>query len=290
MKSLGFYTFLFFEKLISVLPLSFSYLLSYFFYIILNYILKYRKDIVIQNLKNSFPDKSEEDIMLLRKKYMKIMADLIIESLRFSKMTKENFLKHFEFKNLELLDELYNKNKSVFVACGHTGSWELAAMVLPLVCKHKVFAIYQPQKNQLFDEYIKKIRGSFGLELLASKQAYKNFISNRNILTLNYILGDQSPSKDGDNYWTNFLNQETAFFTGLEKMSKSLDFAVVFLRIIRRKRSNYMLEFQLLTKDAKQSESGEISELYVRALENLILEYPENWLWSHRRWKHKRIN
>lgn len=290
MKSLGFYTFLFFEKLISVLPLSFSYLLSDFLYIILNYIIKYRKDVVIQNLKNSFPDKSQDEILLLRKKYMKIMADLIIESLRFSKMTKENFLKHFEFKNLELLDELYKKNKSVFVACGHTGSWELAAMVLPLVSKHKVFAIYQPQKNQLFDNYIKKLRSSFGLKLLASKQSYKSFIANRNELTLNYILGDQSPSKDGDNYWTNFLNQETAFFTGLEKMSKSLDFAVVFLRIIRKKRSNYMLEFQLLTEDTKQTAPGEISELYVRALENLILEYPENWLWSHRRWKHKRIN
>lgn len=290
MKRLGFYTFMFFEKLISVMPLSFLYLLSDFLYLILNYVVKYRKEVVIQNLKNSFPQKSEQEIKILHKKYMRIMADLIIESLKFSKMNEKDFLKHFEFKNIELLDNLYKNNKSVFVACGHTGSWELAAMVLPLICKHKVYAIYQPQKNIYFDNYIKKIRGSFGLELLASQQAYRRFIENKDKLTLNFILGDQSPSRDGDNYWTNFLNQETAFFTGLEKMSKSLGFAVVFLRIIRKKRSNYVLEFELLTEEVKQSRLGEISEMYVRALENLILEFPENWLWSHRRWKHKRMN
>ncbi len=290
MKSLGFYTFLIFEKLISALPLSLLYKFSDFLYFVLSYILKHRKEVVIQNLKNSFPQKSEEEIKLLRKKYMKIMADLIVESLKFSKLSNKKFLKHFEFKNLELLEKLYENNKSIFVACGHTGSWELSAMVLPLICKHKAFAIYQPQKNLYFDKYIKKIRGCFGLELLASQQAYRRFIENRNLLTINYILGDQSPSKDGDNYWTTFLNQETAFFTGLEKMSKSLGFAVVFLRIVRKSRSNYLLEFELLTDDAKQTKTGEISEMYVKALEKLIVEYPENWLWSHRRWKHKRMN
>jgi len=290
MRKIGFFFFVFFEKLISVLPFSFLYILSDFIYIVLFYVVKYRKEVILKNLKNSFPDKTILEISKLHKNYMKIMADLIVESVKSSHMSEMEILSRFEIKNPELIDELFKKRKSLFLACGHTGSWELSAMIIPLITKYKVFAIYQPQTNPYFDTYIKKIRSTFGLNLITSQQAYRKFIECKNELTLNFILADQSPSKDGDNHWTTFLNQETAFFTGLEKMSKSLDFAVVFLRIIRKKRGKYIIEFELLTDKPKETKKGEISEMYVLALEKLIHQYPDNWLWSHRRWKHKRIN
>jgi len=288
MRKIGFYLFLLFERLVSFLPFRLLYIKSDFVYFILYYVLKYRKDIIYQNLKNAFPEKSETEIKLLRKKYMKIMADLIMESVKSSHLSEKAILKRFKFKNLELLQQLYNDKKSAFVVCGHTGSWEMSAMIMPLITKYKCFAIYQPQTNLYFDAYIKKVRGSLGLITVPSQQAYRKFIEHKNETILSYILADQSPSKDGDNYWTTFLNQETAFFTGLEKMSKSLDFAVVFLRIIRTGRGKYTLEFELLTDKPKQTQTGEISEMYANALERLICQYPENWLWSHRRWKHKR--
>ncbi len=216
------------------------------------------------------------------------MADLIIESIKSAHLSEKAILKRFKFNNLELLQQLYNDKKSAFIVCGHTGSWETSGMILPLITKYKVFGIYQPQTNPYFDAYIKKVRGSFGVTPIPSRQAYKKFIEHKNETILSYIVADQSPLKDGDNHWTTFLNQETAFFTGLEKMSKSLDFAVVFLRIIRTGRGKYTLEFELLTDKPKQTQTGEISEMYVRALERLIHQYPENWLWSHKRWKHKR--
>lgn len=257
-------------------------------YFILYYLLKYRKKIIIQNLKNSFPEKTDTEIKTLRKKYIQIMADLIVESIKSAHLTEKAILKRFKFKNLELLKQLYNDNKSVFLVCGHTGSWEMGGMILPLITDFKVFGIYQPQTNPFFDNYMKKVRGSFGVIPVPSQQAYRNFIQNRDEKILSFIVSDQAPSKNGDHHWTTFLNQETAFFTGLEKMSKSLDFAVVFLRIIRVGRGKYTLEFELITDKPKQTEVGEISELYVNALERLIHQYPENWLWSHRRWKHKR--
>ncbi len=290
MKKIGFFSFIFFEKLISVLPFSFLYILSDFIYFVLFYIVKYRKEVILKNLRNSFPNKKNIEISIHHKNYMKIMADLIVESVKSSHLTEKEILNKFEIKNSELIDELYKKKKSIFLACGHTGSWELSAMIIPLITKYKVYAIYQPQTNPYFDTYIKKIRSTFGLNLISSQHSYRKFIENKNELTLNYILADQSPSKDGDNHWTTFLNQETAFFTGLEKMSKSLDFAVVFLRIIRKQRGKYIIEFELLTDNPKETKKSEISEMYVHALEKLIQQYPDNWLWSHRRWKHKRIN
>jgi KDO2-lipid IV(A) lauroyltransferase len=288
MRKLGFIPFLIFERLVSLLPFRLLYIKSDFVYFILYYLVRYRKKIIIQNLGNAFPEKSKTEIKLLSKRFMKIMADLIVESIKSAHMTDKAILKRFKFENLELLKELYTENKSVFVVCGHTGSWEMGGMILPLITDYKVFGIYQPQTNSFFDSYMKKVRGSFGVIPVPSQQAYKKFIQHREEKILSFIVADQAPSKNGDHHWTSFLNQETAFFTGLEKMAKSLDFAVVFLRIIRTGRGKYTLGFELLTDKPKQTEVGEISEMYVNALERLIRQYPENWLWSHRRWKHKR--
>ena len=288
MRKIGFYFFLLFERLASLLPFRFLYIMSDFVYFILNYVLKYRKTIILQNLSNAFPDKSEEEIKLLRKKYMKIMADLILESVKSSHLSEKAILKRFKFSKLELVHKLYDNNKSVFVVCGHTGSWEMSGMILPLITKYKCFGIYQPQTNQFFDAYMKKVRSSFGVIPLPSQQSYKQFIQHKNEVILSFIVADQAPSKNGEHHWTEFLNQETAFFTGLEKMAKSLDFAVVFLNIIRTGRGKYSLEFELLTDHPKLTKTGEISEMYANALERLIRQHPENWLWSHRRWKHKR--
>ncbi len=288
MSKLGFFFFKAIEQLIAILPFRLLYIKSDVVYLIVCYVLQYRKNVIIQNLKNAFPEKSDADIKILRKKYLKIMADLILESVKSSHLSKKSILKRFEFKNLELLKQLYKDKKSVFVVCGHTGSWEMAGMILPLITEYKVFGIYQPQTNPFFDSYMKKVRGSFGVIPLPSQQAYKTFIQHKNETILNFIVADQAPSKDGEHHWTTFLNQETAFFTGLEKMSKNLDFAVVFLRIIRTGRGKYTLEFELLTDHPKDTQVGEISEMYANALEKLICQYPENWLWSHKRWKHKR--
>ncbi|MCX6231522.1 MAG: lysophospholipid acyltransferase family protein [Bacteroidetes bacterium] len=288
MKRLGFIFFLIFERLLAVLPFAVLYKIADFVYFLLYYVIKYRKDVIYTNLKNAFPLKSEAEIDQLRKKYTKIMADLIIESLKAPYLSKKSILSRFTFNNIDILDHLYCKNKSLFVVCGHTGSWELAGMIFPLITKYKIYGIYQPQSNPYFDKHIKKIRSTFGLYPVTSQQAYKTFIREKENLILSIIVADQAPPKNGDHYWTNFLNQETAFFTGLEKMSKSLDYAVVFLSIIRTDRGKYSLDFELLTETPKLTTYGEISEMYVRSLENLINQYPENWLWSHRRWKHKR--
>lgn len=113
-------------------------------------------------------------------------------------------------------------------------------------------------------------------------------VEKRNILTANLIAGDQTPTKSEINYWTNFLNQETAVFLGAEKIAKALDMPVVFIDIQRIGRMSYEITFKLITDKPKETARFEITEKHVRMLENAIRRHPDNWLWSHRRWKHKR--
>lgn len=288
MDKIVFYSFLLFENIFSRLPLRVLYRISNILYFILNNIVKYRKDVIIKNLKNSFAKKNEKEILQLKKNYLKNICDMVVETIKIPKMNKENLLDMVDFKNVELLNELYLNKKSAFIALGHTPNWELGGMILPLICNQKVFAVYLPPKNKYFDNYIANFRQSLGGKLVSSKQVFKTMLENKNDTVITYILADQAPPRGSEQYWTQFLNQDTAFLNGLGKMAKHLEFEIVFMNISKIKRGKYQIEFQLLTENIKSESENYITEKYARALENLILKNPENWLWSHRRWKNIR--
>jgi len=288
MDKVSFLVFQFFENIFTRLPLSILYRISNFLYFIINHIVRYRKEIIIENLKNSFPDKTKGEIQQLKNKYLKNLCDMFVETIKIPKMSKAKLLNMIELKNVELLKQLYLKNKSAFIALGHTPNWELGGMILPIICNQKVFAVYLPPKNKYFDNYILKFRQSLGGKLISSKQVFKTMLNNKNETVLTYILADQAPPKGSEQYWTTFLNQDTAFLTGLEKMAKHLEFEVVFMNVKKIKRGKYQIEFQLLTDNINNETENSITEKYAKALEKLILENPENWLWSHRRWKNIR--
>ena len=241
MKKIGFKLFLIFEKFVALLPFKIIYYISDFIYFIIKYIIRYRKQVIRKNLRNSFPKKNIVEIKEIEKIYLHIICDLIVETIKMIHLNKEKTLKMFEINNMELLNKLYSDKKSVFLALGHTASWELTGMILPLLTKYETYGIYLPLKNSYFDKHIKDIRGKFGLELIPSQQIFRFLYHKKNDLVLTYILADQSPPKNSDNYWVNFLNQDTAFSKGLEKMSKSLNYAVVFLNIVKLKGADIYL-------------------------------------------------
>ncbi len=287
---IGFYIFILFQRLISLLPFRLIYVFSDFLYFILYYIIGYRKEVVFTNLRNSFPNKSEIELKKIRRKYFRSLTDLILETIKCSHASSEQLSKRLKFKNGEVITDLVKANKSAFIMLGHTGNWELSGIVFPLIFNIKVFSIYQQQSNPYFDAYIKKLRGRFGAVPVVAQQSFRKFVEHKNEVTFNMVVGDQAPPESGDHYWCNFLNQETAFFTGTEKMAKTLNFAVVFASISRTKRGYYEIEFKLITDNPKETKENEITDKYVRNLEQFIIKNPDNWLWSHRRWKRKRIN
>jgi KDO2-lipid IV(A) lauroyltransferase len=280
----------FLVKVLSLLPLQILYFISDIMYLFINYVIKYRKKVIYNNLKNSFPDKTDNEIKKLVKKFYRHFCDSLIETLALVSMSEKEIKKRMRYRNLEILDKYYKENKSVCAVFGHYGNWEWLAG-LPFYCKHQVYAIYLPLTNNFFDELIKNARSKFGAKCIKKQSALYKIIENHNkgILTLTFFLGDQTPMHNEIGYWTNFLNQDTPVYLGVEKISKKTNQAVVFFKISKIKRGFYETEIINIEENPCNTDEFEITEKHVKLLESIISEKPEYWLWSHRRWKHKKI-
>ncbi|MGV3509118.1 MAG: lysophospholipid acyltransferase family protein [Sphingobacteriaceae bacterium] len=272
-------------KLLSYLPLSVLYRFSDALYVILYHIIKYRRAVVAQNLLNSFPEKSEAQRALITKQYYSFLCDLIIESVKMISISKEEVMERFKFVNPELLDHYFSQNKSVLAAAGHYGNWEMASNV-GLITDKQILVVYKPLANEVFERFLKKVRSRFNAKLIPMKTSFREILAYRKEPTLSILVSDQTPVKGVDgHYFTRFLNQPTAVFTGIERLAKSYNYPVVFCDIKVLRRGYYSCEFIPLIEDPKSCGEHEISEAHVRHLEIMIEKEPQYWIWSHKRWK-----
>lgn len=273
---------------ISKLPFGILYLLSDFLYLILYRIVGYRTKVVRQNLKNSFPEKSKKEIKSIESKFYKHLCDTIFEGFKAFSISNEEGLKRMLFSNPEVINRLHKKGKSVIMVGGHYGNWELIPSSARKHIGHRIFALYTPLSNSFMDERLKESRSRFGMKLISTKKII-NLVKNQSKELFTIIfLSDQAPRKSQRSYWINFLNQETGVQFGAERFAKSLDAAVVFYNVFKLRRGFYDCRFELITADAKSCPTGFITESHSRMLEKIIQKEPAYWLWSHKRWKHKR--
>jgi Kdo2-lipid IVA lauroyltransferase/acyltransferase len=289
MNKLAFWVFLAIANLVALLPYRLLYVISDGIRLILYYIVRYRRKVVRVNLINSFPEKNKSEIIKIEKKFYLNLTDTMLEAIKMLHVNKNQFVKHFSITNQVIIDQLFDKGKSIFLAVGHAGNWEMLASYLSLTQRHESIAIYKKISDENFDRLMKRVRQNLGgLLLFESRTAYRQLVASKDKARIVLILGDQTPPGNDSDYWTDFLHQHTPFFTGLEKMARGLDFAVVYLDVIRFKRGIYEATATLVCESGKLTAENEISEQYVRLLEKSIIKQPDNWLWSHRRWKHKR--
>lgn len=275
-------------KFLSLMPFWFLHLKSDFFFLVTYYVIGYRKKVVFMNLRNSFPKKSSAEIRKIARSFYHNLCDIIFEEIKIGGISEKEARKRMVFKNMDILEDLRNKNKSVIGMIGHSANWEWVGILSGLSMPYPTYALYKPLSNQFFNNYQLKIRTRFGLEMIQSKNAMRHFVQHKNELTFTFMAADQTPIKSEIQYWTNFLNQDTPVFTGAEKIAKSLGCAIVFADIKRIKRGYYEVTITKLSEDPINTQEHEITEQYMRLLEKSIIEQPEKWLWSHRRWKHKR--
>lgn len=287
MRALIYYLSLPFIYCISLLPFPVLYLLSDFIYIILFKIIKYREKVVLTNLKNSFPQKSDEEIKLIAEKFYKYFCDLILETIKTLTISPDEVRKHLFFEDLSLFKKYYELNKSVIIVMGHFGNWELGGARFGIENLHTLFVIYHPLTNKYFDKLVYKMRTRLGNKLYSMNETLRGMVGDRNKVTATAFIADQTPSQLNV-YWTNFLNQETPVFTGPEKIARKFNYPVIYVSVKRPKRGLYKIENQLLAEEPEKTSDNEISEKFTRMLENDIFLYPEIWLWTHRRWKHKK--
>ena len=260
---------------------------------VLYHLARYRRKVVRDNLVKSFPDKPLKDIKKIEKQFYRNFCDLIVETLRLRKMNTAAVLQHVTITNPELLEDLCQKGKSVFLAMHHSSNWEWFWNAQHTISSHRHFAVYKKLENQYFDRKVFQLRTNFtdDKEVMIEDRALKNELKRLNGSTnAVLILGDQSPRGAETDYWTMFLHRDTCWYTGMEKLAKMFGYAVVYVEMTRVKRGDYNVTFKLICEDPNSTESGFILEQYVRHTERFIQDNPDNWLWSHRRWKHSRQN
>lgn len=289
MKAIGYYIFTGINWVITLLPLRVLYLFSDFLFLVLYYLLSYRRKVVFINLRNAFPEKSKEELKSIEKKFYKHLSDLFIETLYVTHMSESEQRRRFSYSNLEIMDKLREDKRDVIAVLGHYNNWEWPTL-LPLYLKYKTTIIYRPLQNKYFDRFIKNQRSKDGIVLTPTSMIIREILNNKkkNINTVSVFLTDQTPARNEITYWTTFLNQETPVYTGTERIASKYDMAIVYFNIQKIKRGRYNLGIELLLDHTAGLPESVITETHTKRLEEIIREKPEFWLWSHRRWKHKR--
>ncbi|MFN3404230.1 MAG: lysophospholipid acyltransferase family protein [Cytophagaceae bacterium] len=275
-------------KFFSRLPFPVLYRLSDILYYLLFYIIKYRSKTVYNNLKNSFPEKPEKEIRNLTKAYYRNLSDLIVETIKSYNISEEELRKRVKQVNIELLISYLNKKQTIIALSGHQCNWEWLLQCSCIHLPYSVDAVYRPLHNNTADKFFLKLRTKFGAHPVPALDTLREVIRRKNITKVIAMVADQAPPGGEIQYWTKFLNQDSAFFVGADKLAKKFKYPVFMAEMTRIKRGYYEIRYELLAEPPFTDEKNDIIELYSKKLEESIKKYPADWLWSHMRWKHKR--
>lgn len=273
--------------LLHLLPQRILYIISDFAFLIIFYLVGYRKKVVLKNLSMAFPEYDLRKKRSIARKFYHHLCDVILESAVAHFYSEKQARNRIRYVNPELLEDLHNKGKQVIGVSAHYGNWEYLS-TLGLVTDYIIYGVYKPLKNKYFDQMILDNRKKFNVVPVPMDRIVRKMISShRNkVPALSIVLSDQRPLFQHIQYWTKFLGLDTPLYLGTEKLARKIEAAVVFFKIRKIRRGMYEVVFELICEDPSTLEPYEITEAHVRILEKQIIETPEFWLWSHRRWKH----
>lgn len=288
MGALGYYLALPFIYGIALLPFPLLYLLSDVVRFLLFDVIGYRRKVILTNLRNSFPQKSETEIRSIARKFQGWFCDLVLETLKTLTISPDTVRKRVTFDGTDILRRYAEQKQSVVLVLGHFGNWELAgARYSAEPGLPQLYVIYHPLQNKWFDGLVYHMRTRHGTKLYTMRETSKAMLRDRHLNTATAFIADQTPSPERA-YWMTFLNQDTPVFQGTEALSKKLGYPVVYISITQPKRGHYHMQVETLVSEPKSTAEGEITEIHARRLERDIVNYPHLWLWTHRRWKHRR--
>jgi KDO2-lipid IV(A) lauroyltransferase len=287
MSALAFYILYPIIYLIASLPFRLLYIFSDFLYLLIR-LSGYRRKVVLRNLRNSFPEKSDEEINRICNNFYRYLVDLILETLKTLNMNEKQTRKRVKFHNTDWLDRLYAEKRSLVIVMGHYGNWEWAGPSFTLTTNFQLVVIYRPLSNPYFEKMMTRMRTRFGTRITPAEKTLRDMVACRNEITATAFIADQTASNQ-NSYWLNFLNQDTLAFTGPEKLSKKFKYPVVYMNVARVRRGYYEITPELLFENPEATAENEITDRFFNRLETEIHLDPVPWLWSHKRWKHKRI-
>lgn len=271
--------------LISLLPFWLLYLLSDLLFFFLYYVFRYRRKVAGSNLANSFPEMTVKARADIEKRFYTYLADMILESVKGISITASELKERYKFENLKDITRHLDAGRSVIAVTGHYGNWEWGPIGIGLEMKEKVLVVYKPLSDTRFDNLINSMRSRFGAVMVPMKQTLRRITEYKDQPHVLVLVGDQTPAQEDSQYFTNFLNQPTAVFLGVEKIAVKTNDPIVYFSINRIKRGYYKCTVKSLVEYPMDTSEHEITEAHTRELENHIRLQPEYWLWSHKRWK-----
>ncbi|MCQ4034449.1 lysophospholipid acyltransferase family protein [Kaistella montana] len=274
--------------LFSKLPLKVLYWLSDFIFVILYSVVGYRKEVVFQNLKNSFPDKSDSELKIIRKKFYHNFCDYVVETLKSFTISSHELRVRVQHLNQDVFHEAKAENKNIILLAGHIFNWEWFNAMATIIPQEKSFPVYRKVQSSFWEQRVKEIRNRFGNHALEAKEVIRHIFKNPNDGNSVYMfVADQTPHVSEVTYGLNFLNQKTPAFIGYDRLSTRMDLAFVFCEMKKVKRGYYQVNYYRIEPDGEKFEEYEVVRKFHKMLETTINKRPDNYLWSHRRWKYQ---
>ncbi|WP_302576297.1 lysophospholipid acyltransferase family protein [Phocaeicola barnesiae] len=273
--------------LLSLLPMRLLYLLSDGLFFPLFHIVKYRRKVVEKQLDECFPEKSMQERRAIERQFYHFFCDYLVEVIKLFSISKKEMMRRMKFVGIEQVREELKDKKFCFLYLGHYCNWEYIASLSYWLPEIHCGQIYHRIYNQAFDELFLKLRGQFGGESILMKDTLRRILTLRNQEKKVMIgfIADQLPKWENMNHWTTFLNHDTSFFIGAERIAKQVDAALYYVDVERVKRGYYQVRFRLMTLHPKEFPDYELTDQYARLLEESICRQPAYWLWTHKRWK-----
>ncbi len=287
MGAIGYYLSLPFIYGIAWLPFPVLYVLSDGLFVLLFHVFGYRKEVVRTNLRNSFPEKSEAELRTIERDFYRWFCDLVLETLKTLTLSPEQVKERVQVAGEAVLRNYFDQKRSVILVMGHWGNWEWGGARFSQLGLHQLFVIYHPLQNKWFDALVYHMRTRLGNKLYAMDNTLKGMLTDRHLVSATAFIADQTPPPERA-YWTSFLHQDTPVFFGTEKIARKLGYPIIYVGIERTGRGRYMMRFEELRADPTSTGEGEITQVHTQRLEKDIQRLPSNWLWTHRRWKHRR--
>jgi len=274
--------------LVSILPFRLLYAFSDLLYLFIYKFFGYRTKTVKQNLKLVFPEKSDKELKAIMSKFYHHLCDMILEAIKSMTISKEELIERYKFSNFEVINEIEKQQKSIVLVCGHYGSWEWI-FIMQHYMTHKGFAIYKKLANTYFNALVKRIRAKHNTFLITTKEAFKVLAESQanGELSITGFASDQSPKANKAFHWQEFMGIKVPVHVGAEVIAKRYDMTVVFFGVKRLKRGYYETTFTKITDTPNNFKDYEITDAFLKLVEQQIKEAPEYYLWTHKRWKHK---
>lgn len=275
--------------IISILPFRLLYIFSDFIYVIVYHVISYRKKTVRENLALALPHLTEQERLSIEKKSYHHLCDMFLEMIKTMSISEKEIRERFVFKNLEVYKKMEEKQQSIALMLAHYGSYEWA-ISMNFYVNFEAYGIYKKITNPYFDKLVRTIRLKFKAKLITTKQTIPTIVENNrlNILSTYGFASDQTPRLQSTYHWQKFMGNEVPVHTGAEMLSKKYNMNVLFLKVKKVSRGHYEASFEVLSENAIQVPNYEITDQFLKLVEQQILEAPEFYLWTHKRFKHRR--